>query len=44
MLIYSAIQIEQIRDSILATQLISALDFDPWPSNFSNPVCYVLFD
>jgi hypothetical protein len=35
MLIYSAIQIEQIHDAITATELITALplNFDPWPSN-----------
>jgi hypothetical protein len=32
MLIYSAIQIEQIQDSIVATAANTRLHFDPWPS------------
>src|SRR5271154_2358277 len=32
MLIYSAIQIEQIHDAIVATELVTTLNFDPWPS------------
>ena len=41
MLIYSAIQIEQIHDAIIATGKIDAkpLRFDPWPSTSAhNPI------
>jgi hypothetical protein len=32
MLIYSAIQVQQIQDAIVATELVSTLNYDPWPS------------
>jgi hypothetical protein len=40
MLIYSAIQIDQIHDAIVATELTSTLHFDPWPSKLPDFITY----
>ena len=42
MLVYAAIQVEQIHDAIIATQTLTQLDFDPWPSTYPLPPCSVV--